>query len=234
MTALSSGGIANGKSWCGWDLEQIKHFKHWRGWLVLPDPSLRACPGGCTARRPLAFETDEPGEREASLRSHRRKRVRRVVKSRFFWNKIFYLETRIERQRVIIDGLEAEGYGGEVIRRSRVEVEGALAVQMACTHTAALSVLARFSGGGGSERRVVALASAAARLMRAYSGQVETLRRLRHGGDQHDRVEHIHINEGAQAVIGTVRALDRRHDAATGVPSQDQRIDSDPQSIQSG
>src|ERR1700720_234787 len=36
----------------------------------------------------------------------------------------------------------------------------------------------------------------AARLMRAYSGQVETLRRLRHGGDQHVRVEHIHINEG--------------------------------------
>ena len=33
---------------------------------------------------------------------------------------IFYLETRIERQRAIIDGLETEGYGGEVIRRSRV------------------------------------------------------------------------------------------------------------------
>jgi hypothetical protein len=32
---------------------------------------------------------------------------------------ISYLETRIERQRAIIDGLEAEGYGGEVIRRSR-------------------------------------------------------------------------------------------------------------------
>ena len=90
-----------------------------------------------------------------------------------------------------------------------------------------LAVLARFRGGGGSERRVVALASAAARLMRAYSGQVETLRRLRHGGDQHVRVEHIHINEGAQAVIGTVRAPDRRHDATTGVPSQDQQIDSD-------
>jgi hypothetical protein len=61
----------------------------------------------------------------------------------------------------------------------RNEIEGALAVQMACTHTAALAVLARLNGGGGSERRVVALASAAARLMRAYSGQVETLRRLR-------------------------------------------------------
>ena len=109
----------------------------------------------------------------------------------------------------------------------RNEVEGALAVQMACTHTAALSVLARFSGGGGSERRVVALASTAARLMRAYSGQVETLRRLRHGGDQHVRVEHIHINEGAQAVIGSVRAPDRRHEATKEMPSQDQQIDSD-------
>ena len=112
----------------------------------------------------------------------------------------------------------------------RNEIEGALAVQMACTHTAALAVLARFSGGGGSERRVVALASAAARLMRAYSGQVETLRRLRHGGDQHVRVEHIHINEGAQEVIGTVRAPDRRHEATKEMPSQDQQIDSDPKS----
>jgi hypothetical protein len=30
-----------------------------------------------------------------------------------------YMEGRIERQRAIIDGLEAEGYGGEVVRRSR-------------------------------------------------------------------------------------------------------------------
>jgi hypothetical protein len=29
---------------------------------------------------------------------------------------ISYLETRIERQRAIIEGLEAEGYGGEVMR----------------------------------------------------------------------------------------------------------------------
>ena len=88
-------------------------------------------------------------------------------------------------------------------------------------------VVARLNGGGGSERRVVALASAAARLMRAYSGQVETLRRLRHGGDQHVRVEHIHINEGAQAVIGSVRAPDRWHEATKEMPSQDQQIDSD-------
>src|ERR1700738_5603729 len=84
----------------------------------------------------------------------------------------------------------------------RNKIEAPLAVQMACTHTAALAVLARLNGGGGSERRVVALASAAARLMRAYSGQVEALRRLRHGGDTHVRVEPIHINEGAEGGHG--------------------------------
>src|SRR6201987_5544022 len=112
----------------------------------------------------------------------------------------------------------------------RNEIEGAIAVQLACTHAAAFSGLARVRGGGGTEHRVAALASAAARLLKAYSVQVETLRRLRHGGDQHVRVEHVHVNEGAQAVIGSVRAPDRRHEADTGVPSQD----SDPQSPQSG
>lgn len=90
----------------------------------------------------------------------------------------------------------------------RNEIEGALAVQMACTHTAALSVLARFRSGGGSERHVAVLASAAARLLRAYSVQVETLRRLRHGSDQYVRVEHVHISDGGQAVIGNVRTQD--------------------------
>jgi hypothetical protein len=87
----------------------------------------------------------------------------------------------------------------------RNEIEGALAVQMACTHAAAMSVLARFRGGGGSEQRVAALATAAVRLLRAYSVQVETLRRLRHGGDQYVSVEHVHVNDGGQAVIGNVK-----------------------------
>jgi hypothetical protein len=63
------------------------------------------------------------------------------------------------------------------------EIEGALAVQMACTHTAAMAVLTRLGGGGGTQQRVAALGSAAARLLRAYSVQVEVLRRLRHCGN---------------------------------------------------
>jgi hypothetical protein len=85
------------------------------------------------------------------------------------------------------------------------EIEAALAIQMACTHAAAMSVLARFGGGGGTERRAVALGSTAARLLRAHSTQVEVFRRLRHGSQQLVRVEHVHINEGGQAIIGNVK-----------------------------
>src|ERR1700720_1254564 len=85
------------------------------------------------------------------------------------------------------------------------EIEGALAVQMACTHTAAMAVLAKLDVGFATERRVAAFGSAAARLMRAYATQVEVLRRLRNGGQQFVRVEHVHVNDGGQAVIGNVK-----------------------------
>ena len=48
--------------------------------------------------------------------------------------------------------------------------------------------------------------SLVSRLLRAYTAQLETLRRLRNGGTQLVRVEHVHVNEGAQAIIGNVRS----------------------------
>ena len=88
------------------------------------------------------------------------------------------------------------------------EIEAALAVQMACTHTAAMAVLAKLDVAFATERRVAAFGSAAARLMRAYATQVEVLRRLRNGGQQFVRVEHVHVNDGGQAVIGNVKKED--------------------------
>jgi hypothetical protein len=85
------------------------------------------------------------------------------------------------------------------------EIEAALAVQMACTHTAAMAILAKLDSGFGTERRIAAFGSAAARLMRAFATQVEVLRRLRNGGQQFVRVEHVHVNDGAQAIIGNVK-----------------------------
>jgi hypothetical protein len=89
--------------------------------------------------------------------------------------------------------------------KPRDEVECALALQMACTHAAAMAVLATLGGAHGSDRNVAMKASAAARLLRAYATQAEVLRRLRNGGSQFVRVEHVHVNEGGQAIVGNVQ-----------------------------
>lgn len=84
------------------------------------------------------------------------------------------------------------------------EIEAALAAQMAVTHIVAMSVMSRIGGAHGSSNRLPALASASAKLLRAYFGQVETFRRLRSGGDQNIRVEHVHVHQGGQAIVGAV------------------------------
>ena len=85
------------------------------------------------------------------------------------------------------------------------EIQAALAVEMACCHMAAMAVLARLGGGHGSDRRVIATATAAARLMRAHAEQVEVLRRLRRGPDQVIRIERVDVHDGGQAIVGGVK-----------------------------
>ena len=58
------------------------------------------------------------------------------------------------------------------------------------------------------QRNFAVMASAASRLLRAYTTQVESLRRLRNGGSQFVRVEHVHVNDGGRAVIGAVAVVD--------------------------
>jgi len=88
------------------------------------------------------------------------------------------------------------------------ELEGALAVQMACCHMAAMAVLSKLDSGFETERRTTAFGSTAARLMKAYAIQMEVLRRLRTGGHQFVRVEHVYVNAGGQAVIANVKTTD--------------------------
>jgi hypothetical protein len=53
--------------------------------------------------------------------------------------------------------------------KPRDEIECALVIQMACTHSAAMAVLSRLGGAHGGDRSVAAMVSAAARLLRAYA-----------------------------------------------------------------
>jgi hypothetical protein len=84
------------------------------------------------------------------------------------------------------------------------EMEAALALQAACTHMVTMVMMARIGGGHGGPHRLPGLASASAKLLRAYCTQIETYRRLRSGGDQNIRVEHVHVHEGGQAIVGAV------------------------------
>jgi hypothetical protein len=84
------------------------------------------------------------------------------------------------------------------------EIEAALAIQMACTHAVTMAVLSRAGGAYGGDRHVAMMASAGARLLRAFTAQIEAMRRLRKGGSQYMRVEHVHLEPGAQAIIGNV------------------------------
>jgi hypothetical protein len=89
-------------------------------------------------------------------------------------------------------------------QRPRDEVEAALVIQMACNHAAIMNIFSRIHGDYCGERTLAIGASALARLQKSFALQVETLRRLRNGGSQVMRVEHVHIHEGAQAVVGAV------------------------------
>ena len=64
--------------------------------------------------------------------------------------------------------------------------------------------------GHGADRSVAAMAAAASRLLPTYSIQVKTLRRLRTAGSQFVRVEHVHVNEGGQAIVGPVKLAQPR------------------------
>jgi hypothetical protein len=52
------------------------------------------------------------------------------------------------------------------------EVEAALAVQMACTHSAVMAILTKLDNGQGTTDRVARLASTAARLSRAFASKM--------------------------------------------------------------
>jgi hypothetical protein len=92
----------------------------------------------------------------------------------------------------------------------RDEVEAALAIQMACTHACTMAVLSRLDGAFGGDRGMAIRAAAAARLLKAFATQVEALRRLRNGGSQFVRVEHVQINDQGRAMIGPVSVIQNR------------------------
>lgn len=84
-------------------------------------------------------------------------------------------------------------------------IEGALGAQMAATHHLAMTCMQRASCSNDMDYVETKL-NQANKLMRTYTAQMEALNRHRGKGQQKMTVEHVHVNEGGQAIIGTVDA----------------------------
>ncbi|WP_404292123.1 hypothetical protein ACD578_07810 [Microvirga sp. RSM25] len=83
------------------------------------------------------------------------------------------------------------------------EMEGLLAVQMAATHQIAMTLLSRI----GRAEQIPVLESngnMAVKLLRVTKEHAEAIAKMRRGGNQTVRVEHVHVHSGGQAIVGTI------------------------------
>ena len=87
----------------------------------------------------------------------------------------------------------------------RDEVEAMLAAQMAATHSVAMHMLGKARRAEYLEH-MNSFGGLATKLLRTFTAQTEALAKLRRGGEQTVRVEHVHVHSGGQAIVGAVNA----------------------------
>lgn len=93
----------------------------------------------------------------------------------------------------------------------RDALEAMLATQMAAVHQATM-MLARRLNHVETIAQQDAAERALNKLARTYAGQMETLKRYRSKGPQTVRVERVTVQDGGQAIVGSVETGGRGHD----------------------
>ncbi len=87
----------------------------------------------------------------------------------------------------------------------RDQVEAMLAAQMAAVHNATMTFAQRLAHVETIPQQDSAQ-NAFNKLARTFAAQVEALKRYRSGGEQKMTVQHVHVAEGGQAIVGNVNA----------------------------
>lgn len=85
-------------------------------------------------------------------------------------------------------------------------IEGMIATQMIAVNHAAMLMTRRIVTSDDSFLQTELAVNLACKLQRTLVALVEALHRYRSGGQQRVVVEHVHVNEGGQAVVGTVQS----------------------------
>ena len=84
------------------------------------------------------------------------------------------------------------------------QVETMLATQMAAVHMATMTFARRLAHVENIPQQDSA-ERAFNKLARTFATQIEALKRYRTGGEQKMVVEHVHVHEGGQAIVGNVQ-----------------------------
>ena len=101
-------------------------------------------------------------------------------------------QTALNSMLAVIDGTEP-----------RNELEAMLVAEMAVTHFLSMKT-ARTLKQCTTIQQQDSAGLALSRLSRTFTMQLETLSKLRRGGEQKVRVEHVHVYPGGQAIVGSV------------------------------
>lgn len=86
----------------------------------------------------------------------------------------------------------------------RDEIEGMLAVQMIGVHNLAMQTLKRAMITEQTFDGKRANVNQATKMLRTFTAQMEALKKYRTGGQQKVTVEHVHVSQGGQAIVGAV------------------------------
>jgi hypothetical protein len=104
-----------------------------------------------------------------------------------------------------------------------------LAAQMSVVHLATMTFTRRLAHTDTIQQQDSAQ-NALNKLMRTFTNQVETLKRYRSNAQQTVKVEHVHVHEGGQAIVGNVgpgggspKSKDQAHAQLTHAPEPEMR-----------
>jgi hypothetical protein len=105
--------------------------------------------------------------------------------------------------------INADGFGGDGLEFAAAVIKGIapndpldvmLAGQMAVVHWAAMKYMRQVADEKGTEYQELAV-SAATKLLRTFSAQLDALKRYRTGGEQTVTVKHVAVDERGQATV---------------------------------
>ena len=83
-------------------------------------------------------------------------------------------------------------------------IEGMLAVQMIGVHNMAMEAMRLVMISDQHPEAKDRNTNRATKLLRTFAAQMEALKKYRTGGQQKMIVEHVHVHQGGQAIVGSV------------------------------